>query len=60
MKKLTSKLSSLLERICLGPKARGEKVDLSWPPSQVKAKTSAPVEKPEFNNFWIQLWLRKA
>jgi hypothetical protein len=57
---MKEKLKTFLERVCLGPRTTGEKIDLSYPPKEIRAKTVQTVETPEFNKYWLQLWLRKA
>ena len=57
---MKKKLKAFLIRLNQGRPAPGEKMDLSYPPKKIQATTMQDAETPEFNRFWLQLWLRKA
>jgi hypothetical protein len=57
---MKKKIKAFLIRLNQGTMAQGEKIDLSYPPTKIRATTVQEAETPEFNKFWLQLWLRKA
>jgi hypothetical protein len=57
---MKQKIKAFLIRLNMGPRVQGEKIDLSYPPKKIYATTVQETDPPEFNQFWLQLWLRKA
>jgi len=57
---MKQKIKAFLIRLNMGPRVQGEKIDLSYPPKKIYATTVQETDPPEFNRFWLQLWLRKA